>query len=129
MQTNANPRISRLDRVGMVISAVCLIHCLALPILAGMLPLFAAVLPDDEWVHPLLFGLALPISGAALVRGYIVHRLASAAAIGALGLAAIAAALRVETIGAETALTVAGGIAIVAAHLLNWRGHRANCPK
>ena len=98
-----------------------------MPFLAAMLPFIAASLPGDRWVHPVLLGLALPVTGFALVRGFMLHRLRRPAAIGAAGLALIASALFVTGTVAEAALTVGGGLLVVSAHLLNWRGHRAGC--
>lgn len=116
--------LSSLDRWGIMISSACLVHCLALPLLGAMLPLFAASLPADEWVHPLLLGAALPVTGLALLRGYRRHRRARPALIGCLGLALIAGAL-FSGAAAEAALTAAGGLLVAGAHVLNWRGHRA----
>lgn len=116
--------LSSLDRWGIMISSACLVHCLALPLLGAMLPLFAASLPADEWVHPLLLGSALPVTGLALLRGYRRHRLARPALLGCLGLALITGALFSGAGGVETALTVAGGLLVAGAHVLNWRGHR-----
>ncbi|WP_172593153.1 MerC domain-containing protein [Altererythrobacter sp. B11] len=117
--------LSRLDRLGMAVSSLCLVHCLALPVLTALLPFFAAELPGDEWIHPLLLGLALPVTGLALLRGWLRHRLARPAALGAAGLAIIASALLAPHGVAESALTVVGGLLVVWAHVLNWRGHRA----
>lgn len=119
-----NPALSSLDRWGIMISSACLVHCLALPLLGAMLPLFAASLPADEWVHPLLLGTALPVTGLALLRGYRRHRLARPALLGCLGLGLITAALFSGAHDVEAVLTVAGGLLVATAHLLNWRSHR-----
>lgn len=118
-------RLSRLDRWGMMISSVCLVHCLAFPLLTALLPFFAVALPGDEWLHPLLLGLALPVTGFALLRGYWRHRLVRPLLLGMAGLALIAGALFAHGELAEAALTVTGGLLVVGAHWLNWRGHRA----
>lgn len=116
-------RLSTLDRWGMIVSGACLLHCLALPIIALLLPIAGTMLPDHEWVHPILLGVALPVTGGALLRGYRIHRLRRPVLWGAAGLALIAGALPMEGTPGETILTVAGGLLILRAHLVNWRAH------
>lgn len=118
-------RLSRLDRWGIVISSACLAHCLALPFVIALLPAIASSLPPDSWIHPVLIGLALPVTGAALWRGYHLHRRTRPALIGLAGLGLIASALLARGGLAEPALTVLGGLLVSAAHILNWRGHHA----
>lgn len=118
-------RLSRLDRWGIIISSACLVHCLALPLVLALLPAFASSLPPDSWVHPVLIGMALPVTGAALWRGYRLHRRAGPALTGVTGLALIAAALLARGGPAEPALTVMGGLIVSAAHIFNWRRHCA----
>jgi hypothetical protein len=119
-----NGRLTGLDRLGMVISSACLVHCLALPLLTALLPFLSTTLPGDEWTHKALLGMALPITGLALLRGWQRHRTAAPAIIGAIGLSLVATALFVETVALESVLTVTGGLIVVWAHLRNWRvGH------
>ncbi len=115
--------LSTLDRWGMVVSSLCLIHCLALPLVAAFLPLLAVPLAGDEWVHSVLLAIALPVSGMALVRGFRAHRAAGPAILGAFGLAGIACAIVVRADMAERILTVAGGLLVARAHWLNWKSH------
>ncbi len=49
------------------ISFLCLLHCLALPVLAVALPV-AGALGEAEWVHQSLVLLALPFSIYTIVR-------------------------------------------------------------
>ncbi|HWK41369.1 MAG TPA: MerC domain-containing protein [Croceibacterium sp.] len=117
-------RLSGLDRMGMMISGICLIHCLALPLIAALLPFFAVTLPGDEWTHRVLLGMALPVTGFALLRGWRRHRAAGPAITGAVGLGLIATALFVPEETMEVALTVVGGLIVIRAHIGNWRAHR-----
>ncbi|MEM8736823.1 MAG: MerC family mercury resistance protein, partial [Planctomycetota bacterium] len=48
-----------MDRVGMFLSALCLVHCVALPPLLAALPLVAVAslpewLQETEWIHAAL---------------------------------------------------------------------------
>ncbi|MFY8100675.1 MAG: MerC domain-containing protein, partial [Allorhizobium sp.] len=54
------------DGVAMSLSGLCLLHCLALPVLAVGLP-FLSVVAEAEWVHWLLVALAVPASALALL--------------------------------------------------------------
>jgi len=66
-----NTHHHRLDAVGLAISGICLVHCLALPLLAVLLPAFALGFgaEGDRTFHWVLLGLAVPISTLALWRG------------------------------------------------------------
>lgn len=61
-------------RVGMGLSVLCLVHCLALPWLLASLPLvMLAALPGsvraNEWLHAALILPVLLVSGPVLLRG------------------------------------------------------------
>ena len=62
---------SGLDRAGVAISAVCLVHCPALPLIAAALPAVDAWVDAETHhrIHWALLALALPISLAALITG------------------------------------------------------------
>jgi hypothetical protein len=61
----------RLDALGLAISGVCLVHCIALPLAAIVIPAFTLGLDQqsDHTFHWLLLGCAVPISTLALWRG------------------------------------------------------------
>lgn len=109
------------DAAGIFASILCLIHCLALPLVLAMLP--ALGWAEDEWLHELLVGVAMVATLLALVPGFATHRRVSVLLMGIGGLACLAAA--VFLVGphfgevAETALTVAGAVLLCAAHLRN----------
>ena len=119
-----------LDRGAIGLSGLCLIHCLAFPVLIAFLPALASVLPQQWWVHSLILATAIPLAGLALWRGWRRHGDARPALLGGLGLGLMTLGVLVrETTVAETVLTVAGGLTVAAAHVLNWRldpqaGHR-----
>ena len=117
----AGHRLTRiLDRSAIGLSFLCLAHCLAFPMLIAFLPALATVLPQGEWVHPLLLAIALPLAGVALWRGWRRHRAVQPLAFGAIGLALMTIGVDAGA-SAEIVLTVAGGLALAGAHLLNWR--------
>lgn len=122
------PAIRRLDRVAIALSAVCLAHCLALPVAVAATPALTSLLPGDVWVHRLILATALPLASVALWRGWRTHGDRLPAAIGVTGLLLLAAGVAIDGSLAETMLTVAGALVLAVAHLRNWRavhrGHR-----
>lgn len=106
-----------LDGSAIGLSGLCLIHCLALPMAAAFAPLLG-VWSEAEWVHLTFVLLAAPLSVGALLLTR--RRRPVAIALAATGLALMAAALSYPD--AETLMTVAGGLTLACAHLVNWRG-------
>lgn len=116
-----------MHRIGMGLSALCLVHCLALPWILASLPLvvFAALpaaLRDSEWLHAALILPVVLVSGPVLLREKP-RRPRIALVVGALLL--LTTALFVEHEASEQALTVAGAVLLMAAHwTMLRRGHR-----
>ncbi len=118
--TTARPQ---LDALGITLSALCFLHCLAVPLIAtGALAWVAS-----EAIH---IGLTVALSGVVLLvawPSYKRHRKTIVPALLAGGLALlIAAVLGEETFGerAETLLTVLGSITLILGHVLNLRYRR-----
>ena len=114
-------------RLGMGLSVLCLVHCLALPWLLASLPAVAlAALPealrDNEWLHAALIVPVLLVSGPVLLRG---RPGLLRSALVASAFASLIGALFLENEAGEQTLTVAGAALLMAAH---WerlrRGHR-----
>ncbi len=107
----------------MSLSGLCVVHCLALPVLAVILP-FLSVFTDSPWVHPLLVLIAAPLSVVAIATSNAWKKwhvsLTIAGGLVLLALAAFVPALS----GLDTALTVTGALMIAGAHLMNYLGHR-----
>ena len=114
------------DRIGIALSGLCLLHCVALPLGLSVLPVLAATWLDGlagaTWFHAALL---VPV---VLVSGFVLGRRAlDIAWLGpllALALGAMTAALFVEGEGREQALTVGGASFLMLAHWLNMRAPR-----
>ena len=114
-------------RLGMGLSVLCLLHCLALPWLVASLPITVlAILPEgwreNEWVHAALIAPVLLVSGPVLLRGK------PGAAQSLLVISAFVALIGGLLIASETgevSLTVAGTLMLLAAH---WRQLRKAHP-
>lgn len=104
------------------VSLLCLIHCLALPLLLVLLPGAAGLFVESDAFHVAAVALAAPGASVAFVMGYRQHAAILPAVIGGGGLGCLIAALLVAhgTV-AETYLMVAGSLILVAGHVLNWR--------
>lgn len=112
----------RLDRLAIWLSGLCLVHCLLFPVFIAVMPALAAVLPQQWWVHPAILAVALPLAATALVGGWRRYHRARPLILGAVGLAGLVAGVFVrEGSTAETLLTVAGGLTLASAHVLNWQ--------
>ena len=108
-----------------ILSSLCLIHCIAIPVAIALLPTVALVIPDLPWLHAGLLLLAIPASGLALIRGWRAHHDPLPAAVGALGLGIMSTALLAEAHSlTEVSLTVGGGVLVALGHLLNLRAGR-----
>ncbi|MEI9904903.1 MAG: MerC domain-containing protein [Asticcacaulis sp.] len=116
-------KLKWLDIASMSLSGLCVVHCLALPVLAALVP-FLSVFTDNSWVHPLIFVIAAPLSIIAIATSNAWKKWQVSLPItGGLVLLALAAFVPALS-GFDTALTVTGALMIAAAHLTNYLGHR-----
>jgi hypothetical protein len=106
-------------------SLLCLVHCLALPMLLVLLPTAAGAFVRSEAFHYVAVGLAAPFALLAFMLGYLRHGAVRPALFGAVGVACLLLALLpgVEH-GTSIAITVAGSLALITGHLINWRLRR-----
>jgi len=117
------------DASAIALSALCMVHCLALPVFAALLPMLGAWTHDHR-VHVLFLLLAVPLTAFALWRAHRRSPLPrSIRVMAALGLLALAAgALGWAGEDGETPVTVAGSLLLIATPLWNvWR-HPRRCP-
>ncbi len=113
------------DRIAVALSAICIVHCLAVPIILAILPIAAVTFGPDAHFHWLMLWVVVPTSAIGLSLGYRVHRHIEYSALGVLGLVVLAAAAvwghASWTVLAETGVSVAGSIVLATAHLGNYR--------
>ena len=119
----ATSRAGAIDASAITLSGLCLIHCLALPFMAALLPL-AGVVAEAEWVHKAFVLAALPLSGFAIVRGWNGGAGAVFILLAISGLALLIAGAFVEALhDHETRLTVIGALLLASAHVRRWLRH------
>lgn len=122
----ALPPVRGLDALALLFSGLCLVHCLALPLLAAMLPLAASSIVTDERFHQWLLIGVVPTSVLALGWGWRRHHSRLVLWLGVAGLALISyAAFGPQLHGlssfAERALTIVGALLLGGAHLRNYQ--------
>ena len=119
-------RIARtIDASTITLSGLCVLHCLAIPVMAAFLPFFS-VFSEQEWIHKLMVVLAMPLTGYAIfsdlnrvgLRVYMVPAI--------IGIALLVVSAFVEALhDLEVQLTVLGSLLLAGAHLTRWfRSHR-----
>jgi hypothetical protein len=122
-----NSSVPTADRIGVGLSALCLIHCLALPALLAALSVWAVA---AEAVHAALALGVVPVATWAGVRGYRHHRRVLVPVLFAVGAALLLGALAFEGMlreGGHTGLTVIGGSLLIVGHVLNVRWGALRC--
>ena len=121
-----------LDRLGVFLSATCLLHCLALPVLLTIAPITQTGLLDEQTFHLVLLWFILPVSLIALGIGCRQHKDLLILLLGGIGLSLLLFAglvgHAVLSPAAERVITIAAGLILAAAHLRNFKICRAmNC--
>lgn len=120
----------RLDRIGMIASCVCAVHCAVMPAVIGLLPLLGLGVIADERVEWAVIGIAALVGAASLLPTYFRHHgCATPLLIFAAGLTLIfvGKTLFEERATLEAASVVAGALAVAVAHFVNRRLCRACC--
>ncbi|WP_374001777.1 MerC domain-containing protein [Bdellovibrio bacteriovorus] len=112
------------DRVGIFLSSLCAIHCLATPLLVLLLPVMGEFF-HSEWVHLTMAVVILPVGLFAFWSGYKHHKQTRVFALGVLGLLMVAGASVLPHEWVEVmehdVVTIAGSILLITAHILNRR--------
>ena len=122
----------RLDAIAVVLSGVCMLHCLALPLLLTISPILNVTLLSETVFHMLLLVFILPISVIALKIGCRSHKDKLTLVLGAVGLSILTITAffghQLFGLNGERILTSLGGLILACAHVQNYRCcRRDNC--
>jgi len=113
-----------LDRIAISLSAICIVHCLAVPLIVAVLPIAALGLGGESHFHALMLWLVVPISVFGLIMGYRIHERATVVALGILGMIVVSvAAVRGHaqwSVPTEIVVSVLGSVLLAAAHWRNF---------
>ena len=114
-----------LDRVAIALSTICIVHCLAMPLLIAVLPVAALAIGGDGHFHSLMLWFVVPTSVLGFGLGLRVHRRIDIVAMGAVAIAALAAAAlwghSAWDPSLEVTANVAASVLLAAAHWRNFR--------
>jgi hypothetical protein len=109
---------SRLDRIAMGLSGLCLVHCLGTAVLLALLSAAGGIL-GAPIIHEVGLGLAMILGAFSLGRGIIEHGYSMPSAVGGLGLGVMAGAMTLPHDGTEALSTVVGVGILALGHRLN----------
>jgi len=115
-----------LDKIAVLLSGVCILHCLITPIAITLIPIISlSTFVEDVLFHQLMLWLVLPTSCIALFIGCRKHRDLLIAATGFIGMLILLVIAffghDLLGIGGEKIGTVIGGIVLAISHILNFR--------
>ena len=114
-----------MDTAAVVLSGVCMLHCLALPVALTILPIVNVTLLDESTFHLIMMAVILPISIIALTIGCRQHKDKLTLVLGSVGLGilTITAIFGHDLLGltGERIVTSIGGLILAAAHIQNYR--------
>ena len=121
MDQNSTKSTDWLDGAAVFLSGLCLVHCLALPIIIAGLPFLSTF--SDGHLHAQMLVVVLPLSIFALAIGYRRHhdKRVIAAGIGGMLLLTIGGTIAHYQYGivADRSLTVIGALTLATAHYYN----------
>jgi len=113
------------DRAAIALSAICIVHCLVVPLLVALLPLAAVALGEAGHFHGLMLWLVIPSSFIGFYLGYREHSRAGFGMLGAVGLGLITVAALLGhgqwTSWLEASISLLGSLILVRAHWINFQ--------
>ncbi|MFW6157629.1 MAG: MerC domain-containing protein [Balneolaceae bacterium] len=112
------------DKLGIGISGMCALHCLAVPVVVALLPLWPAAEYLHDYTHPVFFLLILPTVIFAQ-RKSSGNRSVALFLYSGLLIVGLAWVLH-EQLGpfGEAGVTLIGSLSLITGHLKNYRMHR-----
>jgi hypothetical protein len=122
---NTSSRVSAFsaDNLGILASALCVVHCIVTPILISASAVFAHFIPGEEKTHRALAVGVAALGAIALVKGFRTHGRRQILGLMAWGLGFIFAGAfygdRLPSHGYEVAVTMTGSLLMITAHRMN----------
>jgi hypothetical protein len=111
------------DRLGIIASALCFVHCILTPVVLSLSAVWAHYLPSEERFHRALAVLVAAIGCFAIINGYRKHRRLRVLLLMSTGLSFIFAGAylgdRLPSHIAEITVTMTGSSLMITAHLVN----------
>ena len=121
--TEATEEVS--DRLGIIVSAICCIHCMATPLLMILSPGLVQYF-ENEYIHMAMITLVVPLGLYSFISKFSVHENKTPLYIGIIGMILLILAIAFHELHGhghaeyiEMSLSVLGGIALIWAHVMN----------
>jgi uncharacterized membrane protein (Fun14 family) len=113
-----------LDRIAISLSAICIVHCLAVPLVIAVLPLAVIGLGGESHFHAVMLWLVVPTSVIGLTMGYREHARLRIVVAGLIGLAIVSAAAVLGhgqwPVSVEVLVSLVGSALLAGAHWINF---------
>ncbi len=113
------------DRIAIVLSTVCIVHCLAMPFLLAVVPIAALVVDGDGHFHALMLWLVVPTSVLGFGLGYRVHHRSGLVMQGAIAIGILAVVAfwghGAWSTSVEVFVNIVASVALASAHWRNFR--------
>ena len=124
--TLVSPQLERWDRLGIWISSVCALHCVATPLALALIPMVGLRLGEYAEVFHVLVALTLlPTAFFAFLRGFRHHHDRMTIGLGILGVVILMLAIALHEIWGNpllhTAVNLIGSLLLISGHLRNRR--------
>ena len=120
-----NQERALLDTAAVILSGICMLHCLALPVVLTIFPIFSVALLDEQTFHLVMLVFILPVSLVALTIGCRQHKDRLTIVLGTTGLGVL---MFTDVFGheafaftGERIITSIGGLILASAHIQNYR--------
>ena len=112
---------AKLDKISVLISVVCLVHCVSFPVLLLIgSSITALAFFSDHLLHQVLLFIVLPLSYFSLVGGYRTHGNRYMGILAIVGISFLGLGVYFhDYVAVELSLTIVGSVLLASAHLLN----------
>ena len=106
------------------LSTLCILHCLAVPLLVTVMPVLVVV-SEAQWLHLMFVCMAVPISLWVIRTAWLRHESNLFVVVAILALSMMVSAITFAPPALEDSLTVVGAGMLGMAHLWRWWQHQS----
>jgi hypothetical protein len=122
----------RMDRISIVTSLICLLHCLLVPIVTLSFPFLTTLDSYTNKTHLAFAIVVVSLGMIALFKGYKHHKKLLPLCVGIIGMSLVVLALFIEAheehihsyLTTHSYFTMTGSVLLVIAHFINMRSCR-----
>jgi hypothetical protein len=109
------------DKIGIFLSAGCLLHCILTPVIIPILPLLGLTVKHEALLHIVLAGVIMIVGAVTFIPGYRKHKDFATLLLGIISTSLIIGTGLIELMSERTltALTIIGSLGLIGAHYNN----------